>query len=166
MGCGDNPTGHVNIDTLLEWDEVNIVQVMKYRSFIVADGMNLPFRYKVFDLVNCIMTLEHFIDPAKAMRDFIYVANRGYLVVPNNPIVIDAPSHIFSWCQESFQNFLSIFYDDIVIITGIRDIHRIDHIFMKTIMKIPLFRIPVTRFISRFLALRVYAMCSNPRSRA
>ena len=166
VGCGTNPTGHVNIDTLLEWDKENPVQVKKHRSFIIADGMNLPFRNKAFDLVNCIMTLEHFIHPAKAIRDFAYVANRAYLVVPNNPIVKDTPLHIFSWCQESFQNFLSIFYDDVEITTGIRDIQRIDHIFIKTIMKTSIFRIPITRFISRFLALRVYAMCSNPRSRA
>ena len=166
MGCGSNPTGHVNVDTLRDWDENNIAQVKTFRCFVVADGMNLPFRNKAFDLVNCIMTLEHFIDPAKAMRDFAYVANRAYLVVPNNPIVKDTPSHIFSWCQESFHNFLNIFYDDIVITTGIQDIQSIDHIFIKIIMKIPLFRIPITRFISRFLALRVYAMCSSPRSRA
>lgn len=96
VGCGSNPTGHVNVDTLGEWGEANVVEVKTYRCFIVADGMNLPLRNKVFDLVNCIMTLEHFIDPAKAIRDFVYVANRGYLVVPNNPIVFDTPRHIFS----------------------------------------------------------------------
>ena len=166
VGCGSNPTGHVNVDTLREWGDESIVQVKTFRCFIVADGMNLPFRNKVFDLVNCIMTLEHFIDPAKAIRDFVYVANRCYLVVPNNPIVIDTPRHIFSWSQESFHNFLSIFYDDIDITTGIRDIQRIDHIFMKTIVKIPFLRLPITRFLSKFLALRIYALCSNPISLA
>jgi len=58
VGCGTNPTGHVNIDTLQELDEENTVQVKKHRSFIIADGMNLPFRSKAFDLVNCIMTLS------------------------------------------------------------------------------------------------------------
>ena len=164
MGCGTNPTGHVNIDTMQEWGNNNLSKVRKIKNFIIADGMNLPFRKKAFTLVNCIMTLEHFIDPAKAIRNFVYVANRGYLVVPNNPIVKDTPTHIFSWCQESFQNFLSIFYEDIVITTGYQDIQSIDHIIIKIIMKIPIFYIPIKKLIGRFLALKIYALCSNPRA--
>jgi len=164
VGCGTNPTGHVNIDALQGWDKEKIDHVKHFQNFMIADGMNLPFKNKAFELVNCIMTLEHFINPAKAIRDFVYVANRSFFVVPNNPIVKDTPTHLFSWSQESFKNLLGIFYDDIVITTGTQDIRSIDHIFIKIIMKIPLSRIPITRFIGRFLSLRIYAMCLNPRS--
>jgi len=135
----------------------------KIRNFVIADGMHLPFKKKAFDLVSCIMTLEHFIDPASAIRDFTYVAHRAYLVVPNNPIVKDSPTHLYSWSQTSFHNFLKLFYDTISITTGTLNIQSIDHIFMKIINKIPLFRIPLTRFISKFLAMNIYAMCSDPR---
>jgi len=162
VGCGTKPKGHVNIDTMQEWDN-DSSNLKKIRNFVIADGMHLPFKKKVFDLVSCIMTLEHFIDPAAAIRDFTYVAHRAYLVVPNNPIVKDSPTHLYSWSQTSFHNFLKLFYDTISITTGTLNIQSIDHIFMKIINKIPLFRIPLTRFISKFLAMNIYAMCSDPR---
>ena len=103
------------------------------------------------------------MNPAKAIRDFVYVSNCSYLVVPNNPIIKDSTFHLFSWSQESFQNFLGIFYEDIVITTGTQDIKSLDRIYVKIIMKIPVFRLPIIRFISRILELKIFAMCCNPR---
>lgn len=36
-------------------------------AFIVGDAHKLPFKNKVFDLVICTETLEHLVDPAKAL---------------------------------------------------------------------------------------------------
>ena len=166
VGCGTNPTGHVNIDTLQRWDEEKRGHVKHLIRFIIADGMNLPFRGKVFDQVNCVMALEHFINPAKAIRDFVYVANSSYFVVPNNPIIKGSALHLFSWSQDSFHNLLGIFYEDIVITTGTQDIKSFDRIYLKIIMKIPLFRLPIIRFASRILKLKIYAMCCKPRLHA
>lgn len=161
MGCGSYPSGHVNIDTLKDWNNENKVQVKHFKNFIIADGMNLPFRRIVFNLVKCIMALEHFIHPAKAIQDFVFVANRSYLVVPNNPIFRDSSAHLFSWSQESFFNFLAYFYEDIVITTGTQNVKSIDRLYVKIIMKIPLFRDFFKRFAKRFLRLRIYALCRN-----
>ena len=163
VGCGIKPKGHVNIDTLQEFD-IDSAKLKKTRNFVLADGMHLPFKNKAFDTVSCIMTLEHFIDPAAAIKDFTYVAHRAYLIVPNNLIVKDSPTHLYSWSQTSFHNLLKLFYDTISITTGTLNIQSVDHIFMKIINRIPLFSIPITRLVSKYLAINIYALCSDPRT--
>lgn len=56
-------------------------------EFVVADGHNLPFRERAFDLVACLGTLEHFDDPRKGARQMCRMLDIGgcCLVVLPNP---------------------------------------------------------------------------------
>jgi ubiquinone/menaquinone biosynthesis C-methylase UbiE len=56
-------------------------------EFIVADGQHLPFRERIFNVVACIGTLEHFSDPKKGAKQMYRVLDRkgSCLVVLPNP---------------------------------------------------------------------------------
>jgi len=55
-------------------------------EFVVADGLHLPFKEKVFEIVACLGTLEHFDDPSQGAREFYRTLTIGgscLVVVPN-----------------------------------------------------------------------------------
>lgn len=55
-------------------------------AFIVGDAHKLPFKNKVFDLVICTETLEHLVDPAKALLEIRRV------LVPDGRAIISMDS--------------------------------------------------------------------------
>ncbi len=53
---------------------------------VVAAGENLPFQGNVFDYVVCFVSLEHFLDMDKGMKEMIRVAKKDakfMIIVPN-----------------------------------------------------------------------------------
>lgn len=51
-------------------------------SFIVGDAHKLPFKNKTFDLVVCTETLEHLVDPKKALQEIKRVLkNQGKTII-------------------------------------------------------------------------------------
>lgn len=61
--------------------------VMPHGKFHVQAAESLPFEDDSFDLVSCLGSLEHFVDPASALREMRRVAKpdaRVLLLVPNS----------------------------------------------------------------------------------
>ncbi|HBA90158.1 MAG TPA: SAM-dependent methyltransferase [Geobacter sp.] len=52
-------------------------------SLLVADGLNLPFPDKSFDIVMCTKTVHHMKDPEAIglVREILRVAKRGYIII-------------------------------------------------------------------------------------
>lgn len=51
-------------------------------KFLIADAVKLPFKNGEFDAVFCLDSIEHFLDPEKAVREMKRVLKRnGYLVI-------------------------------------------------------------------------------------
>lgn len=56
------------------------------REFAVADGTSLPFRDASFDIITCIGSLEHFVDPSAGVREISRVmapGARACILLPN-----------------------------------------------------------------------------------
>ena len=54
--------------------------------FLVGNGENLPFPDESFDIVTCIGSLEHFLDPASGVREIQRVlrpSGRACILLPN-----------------------------------------------------------------------------------
>ena len=163
VGCGLKPSGDINIDTLVDWNTSIDFDLKNIPNFIIADGMHLPFRYKIFNLVICDMAFEHFLDPLKALKNFTYVSDNLYIVVTNVAIIEDYKNHYYSWSRESFYNLLDVFYNDINIRIFTKNIMSIEHILIKIIKKIPLFGRLLIRIISRYIGYNIQAICKHPR---
>jgi len=51
-------------------------------TFVMADAHQLPFKNKVFDLVICTETLEHLVDPERALLEIKRVLkNNGFVII-------------------------------------------------------------------------------------
>jgi|GEM_PF-5692463 len=64
-------------------------------EFLLADGMNLPFKNESFDFIAAIDVLEHVKDYKRCLREIVRVLNnkgRAILIVPNR-FAIYAPGH-------------------------------------------------------------------------
>ena len=75
VGCGKKPTGHVNIDVrrqlLAEWRRTGL------GDFILCDAHYLPFRPRIFDEVQCIVTLPHVRNAKAVLREINRVTTDG-----------------------------------------------------------------------------------------
>jgi len=62
-------------------------------SFLVADGQNLPFKNKEFDLIFCLETLEHVVNPQKTLLEIKRcLNNKGRAVIS-----MDSGSFLFKF---------------------------------------------------------------------
>jgi len=71
IGCGDRPTGDVNLD---------LFYYEKWKNFIIAEAHHLPFKNKVFEKVYTKHALEHFEKPLKFFKEAKRVLKEGGLL--------------------------------------------------------------------------------------
>ncbi len=85
------------------------IKILPKGRFSTGNVYSLPFENGYFDLVCCIQTLEHLIDPEKVLDEMDRVCSaEGKIVIsiPNGD-VDNYDGHINFWSAESFHKFLS-----------------------------------------------------------
>ena len=68
VGCGDSPAGDVNLDLFYHG---------KWKNFIIAEALHLPFKNKIFDKIYSKHSLEHFEKPFKFFQEAKRVLKKG-----------------------------------------------------------------------------------------
>tara|TARA_R110002049_G_scaffold124997_17_gene280563 strand:+ start:585 stop:1361 length:777 start_codon:yes stop_codon:yes gene_type:complete len=83
--CSDNGASVSGVD--LSDNAIKVCQeVMPQGNFYAQPAETLPFDDNVFDLVTCLGSLEHFVDPENSLREMIRVAKPHatfVILVPN-----------------------------------------------------------------------------------
>ncbi len=69
-GCGDKPTGDVNLD----------FEFQTAFNFIRGDVQHLPFRDRVFKVSRCLTVLEHLQKPYDALREIFRVTDGEVII--------------------------------------------------------------------------------------
>jgi len=68
VGCGDRPTGNVNLDLFFYG---------KWKNFIIGEAQHLPFKNEVFDKVYSKNCLEHLENPLEFFNEANRVLREG-----------------------------------------------------------------------------------------
>ena len=108
VGCGEKPTGDVNVD-LLEYAEkkYKITNVKKIKNFVNCDAHNLPFRDNSISTIRLHHVIEHLENPLQALREVQRVAKKGCIIhVPNYPLEKETKYHLYSWNKWTLKNLL------------------------------------------------------------
>jgi len=127
VGCGNVPTGDVNIDLLDSERHRNGKKLVpkKIPNFIWASVYALPFRNNSFDEVVSFHLLEHLEVPLAALSEMIRVSkNLVTVVVPSFSFLGECGEHIYTWGEGSLFNLLcKAGLKDVKVTTGIfRDV--------------------------------------------
>jgi len=69
VGCGDRPTGDVNLD---------LFYYGRGKNYVIGEAHHLPFGNRVFEKVYCSNALEHFANPLAFFKEARRVSN-GWL---------------------------------------------------------------------------------------
>jgi ubiquinone/menaquinone biosynthesis C-methylase UbiE len=90
VGCGDNPSGDVNVDlfiadyerhrTPLDGVGTFNLDAKKISNFVLADAHFLPFKSGVFDLVISRQLIEHVKSPMKVLCEFTRVTRHQIII--------------------------------------------------------------------------------------
>ena len=120
VGCGSNPKGRVNLDLYYKRTPhlVRDVEIDIKINFVRGDIHSLPFKDNSFELVNASQVLEHALHPTLAVREMKRVSSKYVTIdVPNLKKISteENPTHIFSWSEYTFYNFLSQFFSEVYI---------------------------------------------------
>ena len=109
VGCGNVPTGDVNIDLLDSERHRNGRKLVPKRipNFIWASVYALPFRNSSFDEVVSFHLLEHLEVPFAALREMTRVSKSIVtIVVPAFGFKGECGEHIYTWSEGSLFNLL------------------------------------------------------------
>ena len=126
VGCGETPTGDVNVDLypVRSHHRSHRGPLRKHliANFVKADAMHLPFKDNSFDIVYSSHTIEHLSDPVQFLREAIRVAKRKVVVkCPHRyarPEMLHSQgdTHIcyfnVSWFHKVLKNFPHIVYTE------------------------------------------------------
>jgi ubiquinone/menaquinone biosynthesis C-methylase UbiE len=87
VGCGNNPTGNVNVDLFMNEKTLHLdsyknrfIDAKRILNPVKADANHLPFRDNTFEEVYCGHVLEHLENPTKGLLELIRVT-KGKLIV-------------------------------------------------------------------------------------
>lgn len=109
IGCGNAPTGDVNVDlpgSERHRDGVKIF-AKKISNFVYASVYFLPFRDDCFDEVVSFHLLEHLDTPISALKEMIRVSkNIVSVVVPAFGYPGECGEHLYTWSEGSLYNLL------------------------------------------------------------
>jgi ubiquinone/menaquinone biosynthesis C-methylase UbiE len=88
VGCGNNPTGNVNVDLFMNEQTLHVdshtkrfIDSKKIPNPVKADAQHLPFKDDAFEEVFCSHVLEHVENPTKALLELIRVSKSKVIVV-------------------------------------------------------------------------------------
>ena len=85
VGCGNRPTGDVNVDLYTNVTKQRIphlpIDTKKTENFVLADAQRLPFRSKAFREVYANAVIEHMPDPVAFLKEAIRVAREKVTVI-------------------------------------------------------------------------------------
>lgn len=117
IGCGTSPHGNVNLDILITTHEKEkYIKFKKIDNFIIGDCCNLPLRKELFNIVYASHVLEHLIRPDLGLEEMKRVSNNKVIIrVPNNPVNVEWIRHYFTWSKTSLNNYLSLFFDRVIV---------------------------------------------------
>ncbi len=138
IGAGSHPRGDVNVDLhpfkykdTRHLDQYLNIRIPRVQDYVQADAHVLPFRSERFDIVYCIHTLEHCLQPYVVLCEVMRVLRRGgraLIVVPNayrNPADMYDQEHIYSWSPFSLPRLVEMAglrVEKVVLIAGALDI--------------------------------------------
>jgi SAM-dependent methyltransferase len=109
VGCGNTPTGDVNIDFLDSERHRGGVKLAakSIPNFICASAYALPFRENFFDEVVSLNVLEHLEAPLIALKEMVRVS-KGIvtIVVPAFAYRGECEEHLYTWGEGSLFNIL------------------------------------------------------------
>jgi ubiquinone/menaquinone biosynthesis C-methylase UbiE len=109
VGCGNAPTGDVNIDLPVSELHRGGVRLAANRvpNFVYASTYALPFRDNSFDEVLSVHLLEHLETPLKALKEMVRVSrNLVMVVVPALGHRDECKEHLYTWTDGSLFNIL------------------------------------------------------------
>ena len=85
VGCGNKPTGDVNVDLYTKpsfhREPPVPIDTDKIKNFVLADALHLPFRSKSFSHVYSKGVIEHVPDPILFLKETIRVARERVTVI-------------------------------------------------------------------------------------
>ena len=87
VGGGSNPFKYANVVVDIDIHSGHHrngknIPIHTTKNLVQGDLQNLPFLNKCFDMVLCIQVLEHIENPAKACKELMRVAKKGFIEVP------------------------------------------------------------------------------------
>jgi SAM-dependent methyltransferase len=101
VGCGLRPfvfASHLaDLHMRQEWRGRRIGIPTQGRPFVRCSVEALPFKDRAFDFVYCAHVLEHVRDPARACRELVRVARRGYIECPRSWLEILSSADDHRW---------------------------------------------------------------------
>jgi ubiquinone/menaquinone biosynthesis C-methylase UbiE len=109
VGCGNAPTGDVNVDFLGSERHRGGTKlaVKKIPNFVCASAYALPFCNSSFDEVVSFHLLEHLDTPLTALREMVRVSrNVVTVVVPAFAYRGECGEHLYTWGEGSLFNIL------------------------------------------------------------
>lgn len=129
-------------------------------NFIRGDGYRLPYRDKSVNVIVARHVLEHIPDPLEALREWARVASdRVVIMVPNNPLLEDHKTHLYSWSQPALTNLLHLVYPRVTVYPNspLRDLYKIRGV--KRILRPGGFKKPVNRLLGSLFGFQLTAIC-------
>ena len=163
VGCGTRPKGTVNLDLYHDMNphhryEYKLKQV---KNFTIAEGTQLPYRDKSFDIVYVSHLLEHLENPVEAVKEWKRVARRYVVVnVPNNPTLEEFPMHLYSWSRTSLRSFMLLCFEDVYVFANTPLENLMLNRVFKRILRIRMIKKPMQRYISRVMGLQLTAVAT------
>ena len=123
IGCGNSPKGDVNCDLYVGetphlMNDDTVVEPKRIPNFVRCTAEYLPFKDKSFDIVNASEVLEHIINPPMLIEEMKRVSKELVTIdVPNlrRFFAEENPHHVYTWSTLSLNNFLKLFFSDVVI---------------------------------------------------
>jgi SAM-dependent methyltransferase len=109
VGCGNAPTGDVNVDIPGSERHRNGAKIFakKIPNFVYASVYFLPFRDDCFDEVVSFHLLEHLDVPLLALKEMVRVTkNIVSVVVPAFGYSGECGGHLYTWGEGSLYNIL------------------------------------------------------------
>ncbi len=169
VGCGSRPHGNFNLDMGIGANKhhKHDYDVRSIPGFTRGALPYLPYKDNVFDAVMCAHVLEHLRNPLEGLKELHRVTKGlAVLIVPNNPVFEEFQEHLYSWSKESFKNFCLLEFQSVEVRTQCRWFQIEDYRLFRKLLKIGHIKKPLSRWVSRVMAVEIVAICvKKPRRR-
>lgn len=114
-------SGSLSTHKFLKNNDVIHIDITKHGFHLenVCDAHKLPFRNNSFDIVFISHVLEHCFNPSRVVEEIVRVKkSKAIFVIPNCNFykdIAECDEHIYSWNSNTFYNFLSFYFNTVII---------------------------------------------------